>query len=89
MNKKEDSFEKAFERLEDILKILNEEKVSLKESLKLFEEADSLITDCSEKLNSAEQKIEILIKKRNNLELDLDNNPKKELFSPKLQTDNE
>lgn len=89
MNKKEDSFEQAFERLEDILKILNEEKVSLKESLKLFEEADSLITNCSENLNSAEKKIEILIKKRTNLELDTENNPKKEIFSTTLQSDNE
>lgn len=60
------TFEKAFERLEAILEKLNSGKASLDDSLKLYEEADSLITFCSKKLIDAEKKIEVLIKNRNN-----------------------
>lgn len=66
----ETSFEKAFERLEEILQKMNEDKISLDTSLKLFEEADMLISKCSEKLAQAEQKIETLIKNRAGLELE-------------------
>lgn len=81
MEEKNQSFEKAFERLDIILKMLNEGKVSLDESLKLFEEADDLINKCSNKLSSAEQKIEKLIKNRKNeLILDESESPMKESF---------
>ena len=59
------SFETAFARLEEILEKMNSETVSLDESLKLYEEADELISQCNKKLIFAEQKIEQLIKKRN------------------------
>lgn len=68
--KEEISFEKAFERLEEILQKMNEGKVSLDNSLKLFEEADSLISKCSEKLAIAEQKIQTLVKNRADIELE-------------------
>lgn len=58
------SFEAAFARLEKILEKMNTGTISLDESLKLYEEADSLISRCSKKLNEAEKKIEILIKNR-------------------------
>lgn len=61
----EASFEEAFLRLEEILEKLNAGNVSLDESLKLYEEADKLITACSKRLNEAERKIEMLIKCRN------------------------
>lgn len=77
---KEKPFEQAFERLEEILKILNEGKISLDESLTLFEEADSLISNCSNKLNKAEQKIEVLIKNRESLELNEKKEPLKKEF---------
>jgi len=65
------SFEKAFERLDEILQKMNEGKVSLDSSLKLFEEANFLIKTCNKKLQTAERKIEILIKDRNsNLEIE-------------------
>jgi exodeoxyribonuclease VII small subunit len=83
MNDKQNSFEKAFERLEEILKGLNEGKITLDESLKLFEEADALISNCSSKLSGAEQKIEKLIKNRNEIVLDEQEKPKKELFTTK------
>jgi exodeoxyribonuclease VII small subunit len=58
------SFETAYARLEEILEKMNSGKVSLEESLKLYEEADKLITWCSRRLVEAEKKIEILIKNR-------------------------
>jgi len=58
------SFEVAFARLEEILEKMNSGSVSLDESLKLYEEADKLINICSKRLNSAEKKIETLIKNR-------------------------
>ncbi|NGX28171.1 MAG: Exodeoxyribonuclease 7 small subunit [Candidatus Anoxychlamydiales bacterium] len=65
-------FEKAFERLEEILQTMNEGKVSLDASLKLFEEANLLIMSCNKKLNLAEQKIEVLIKNQENVVLEND-----------------
>jgi len=58
------SFEAAYERLEKILNELNSGETPLEASLKLYEEANKLIALCSSKLNSAEQKIETLIKNR-------------------------
>lgn len=58
-------FEQAFERLEAILEKLNQEKVSLDDSLKLYEEADGLIKQCGTRLNAAEKRIETLIRERN------------------------
>jgi len=64
VTKPELSFEQAFERLEKILSDMNEGKLPLEKSLKLYEEADSLMKQCNNTLNSAEQKIEKLIKGR-------------------------
>ena len=75
MNKKaeEMSFEEAFERLEKIVEMMNEGKISLNESLSLFEEGDRLIKKCETTLSSAEEKIEMLVKNREgNLELTRD-----------------
>ncbi|MDN3504074.1 MAG: exodeoxyribonuclease VII small subunit [Rhabdochlamydiaceae bacterium] len=64
-DKSNTSFETAYERLEQILAKMNSSEIALEESLKLFEEADSLIRGCGEKLQGAKQKIEVLIKDRN------------------------
>lgn len=81
--KEEVSFEKSFARLEEILEKLHSGAVSLDDSLKLYEEADALITACGRKLNDAEQKIEKLIKQRNGaLALDAEQRPLTEPFSP-------
>lgn len=69
------NFESAFARLEQILEKMNSGNVSLDESLKLYEEADALISMCSKRLNDAERKIEILIKNRSG-ELSLGNDQK-------------
>lgn len=58
------SFEAAYARLEGILGELNSGETPLEESLKLYEEANKLVSLCSSKLNQAEQKIEMLIKTR-------------------------
>lgn len=58
------SFEDAYARLEGILSELNSGETPLEESLKLYEEANKLVSICSSKLNQAEQKIEMLIKSR-------------------------
>jgi len=77
------SFENAFARLEEILEKLHSGAVTLDESLKLYEEADALITSSSKKLSDAEQKIEKLIKQRNgSLALDADQRPLSEPFNP-------
>ena len=76
------SFEGAFSRLEQILETMNGEKVSLDESLKLFEEADKLIATCSNRLNSAEKKVLTLIKNRNELLMDENQKPQTTEFKP-------
>lgn len=73
---KEKSFEECFHRLEEILEKMNSSNVSLDESLKLYEEADQLISLCSKRLTEAERKIEMLIKNRNTGELTLGNDQK-------------
>lgn len=61
---KQSTFEEAYERLEIILAKMNQEQVSLDTALALYEEADTLIASCQKRLNEAEQKIEVLLKKR-------------------------
>lgn len=76
-------FEEAYKRLEEILEKMSSGKASLDDALKLYEEADSLITTCQKKLTEAEKKIEIMIKNRSG-EVILDENQKPELqpFAP-------
>lgn len=59
------SFEVAFARLEAILEQMNTGAISLDDSLKLYEEADKLISICNKRLSEAERRIEILVKNRN------------------------
>ncbi len=74
-------FEEAYKRLEEILQAMNSGKVELDDSLKLYEEADKLITACQKKLTEAEKKIEILIKSRSGeLSTDEAGAPLKETF---------
>ena len=70
---KELTFEEAFVRLEKILDTMNEGNLPLEESIKLFEEGNKLVTFCDQYLHSAEQKVEKLLKDRND-ELILDEN---------------
>lgn len=56
----EKRFEKAMERLEEIVKALESGELGLDESLKIFEEGMKLVRFCEEKLNEAEKKVTIL-----------------------------
>ena len=77
------TFEKAYERLEQILEKMNAGNVPLEEALKLYEEADILLRSCHERLTTAEQKIEVLIKQRNGeLAIDEQGQPQRTPFQP-------
>ena len=43
------SFENSFARLETLLELMNTGTVSLDDSLKLYEEADTLINSCNKR----------------------------------------
>ena len=78
------SFEQAYARLEEILEALNSGKVALEHSLHLYEEAERLNAAATQKLRSAEKKIEVLVKNRaGELTLDPHGMPLKEEFVPK------
>ncbi|MBW1649585.1 MAG: exodeoxyribonuclease VII small subunit [Deltaproteobacteria bacterium] len=62
MNKKEQDFETAIKKLEDIVLKMETGELSLDESLKKFEEGIKLSKFCSDKLNEAEEKISMLAK---------------------------
>ena len=59
---KEMTYEKAMNRLEEIVSLLEKSEISLDESMKLFEEGTKLTALCSKKLSEAEQKITLLTK---------------------------
>lgn len=59
---KEMKFETALDKLEQIVKKLEDGDLSLDESLKMFEEGVKLARLCGSKLDAAERKIEILMK---------------------------
>lgn len=81
MSENDFNFERSFLRLETILEKMNSGNVSLDDSLKLYEEADGLIASCAQKLNSVEEKIEMLIKKRDgSLETNMKGDPQTEPF---------
>lgn len=59
------SFEESHARLEKILSMMNGGKVSLEESLDLFEQAEKLMRHCEMQLKAAEQRIDQIIKGQN------------------------
>lgn len=61
MASKELTFENAFKKLEEIIKKLEEGKLSLDESLKIFEEGTTLAHFCETSLNEANGQIEKLM----------------------------
>jgi exodeoxyribonuclease VII small subunit len=65
---KKKSFEEALAKLEMITKELEEGDLSLEESLKYFDEGVKLAEQCNSKLNDAQKKVEILLKKNEKLE---------------------
>ncbi len=61
---KYDDFEKAIERLAEIVAELEKGDSSLESSLELFEEGMRISQFCGERLSQAERKVEILLKER-------------------------
>ena len=55
-------FEAAMARLEEIVKAMEGESLSLDESLSLYEEGVALVRRLSRELNEAEQRVQILQK---------------------------
>jgi len=55
-------FEKGLGRLEEIVEALEKGDLALEESLSLFEEGMKIAKFCTEKLDSAERRVEILMK---------------------------
>lgn len=58
----DESFEKNLERLEAIVRTLEQGEVPLEESLALFEEGVRLARLCSKRLDDVEGKIEVLLR---------------------------
>ena len=68
MNKKKDNnFESALKRLEEISDLLENEDTPLEDSIKLFEEGIELKEFCEEKLKSAKLKIDKIVKRNKSL----------------------
>ncbi len=65
--KKENNFESALKRLEEISDLLENEDTPLEDSIKLFEEGVDLKEFCDEKLKSAKLKIDKIVKKNKSL----------------------
>ena len=62
MAKSEENFEELIKKLEDITNKLESDKLSLDESVKLFEDGMKISKKCNEKLEDAEKRITILLK---------------------------
>ncbi len=69
------TFEQSMQRLEEIVRQLEQGDAPLEESLKLFEEGTALICSCGTLLNRAEQKV-VKLKKGT------DGEPVEEPFEP-------
>lgn len=60
MKKDEIGLEKALDNLEQIVEVLEEGKMTLEESLDLYEKGMTLVKLCNARLQSAQKRIEIL-----------------------------
>jgi exodeoxyribonuclease VII small subunit len=63
-------FETAMNELEEIVESMEKDQLSLDESLKMFERGVELSRLCQNELKKAEQKVEQLIKKHGELEVE-------------------
>ena len=60
---KKEGFEKSLQRLETIVNEMEAGSLSLEEMIERFEEGQALVKFCSKKLNEVERKIEVLVRK--------------------------
>jgi exodeoxyribonuclease VII small subunit len=65
--KKENNFESALKRLDEISDLLENEDTPLEDSIKLFEEGIELKEFCEDKLKSAKLKIDKIVKRNKSL----------------------
>ncbi len=72
MSNKTLTIEEKFSRLEELVTKLENEKMTLKESLTLYEEAMNLSKELNEELNEATKQV-LLVQKNNKLEIFEDN----------------
>lgn len=63
-------FEQAFGQLESLVNSLESPNLPLEDALKQFEKGIQLTQRCQKVLSKAEQKVQVLIKKNNNLNLE-------------------
>ena len=61
-------FEECIQRLENIVRELEQGEVPLERSLQLFEEGMQLSSSCRKELDDAEGKVEILLKQNGKLQ---------------------
>ena len=59
-----EKFESALKKLEEVVKKLEGGELSLDDSLKAFEEGVKQAAFCSNKLNEAEKRVELLLKQK-------------------------
>lgn len=77
------SFEEAYAKLEEILEKMTKSDVSLDKALSYYDDADKLLALCSQKLEEAEKKIQILTKNREgSIQVDAENRPLTKDFHP-------
>ncbi len=62
-------FEKALERLEQIVQVMEDGELPLEAMMEQFEEGMGLLKFCSRKLDEVEQKIELLLKEKDETKL--------------------
>ena len=62
MNPETMNFEASMQRLEEIVRRMEQGNVPLAESLRLFEEGTALVSQCNTMLDEAEQKVVRLMK---------------------------
>ena len=70
MAEEELSFEEAISQLEEIIENLEDKEISLDEALEEYEQGVRLSKFCSNKLEQAEEKIEIIRDEEGNIELE-------------------
>ena len=60
MAAKSKSFEESIERLEEIVRLLENGEATLDESIELYSEGVKLVGECNKKLDETERKIKLL-----------------------------
>ena len=65
---KEFNFEKSLDELEKLVELMEKGELSLEDSLKHFERGIELTRACHKALADAEQRVQVLIKKKDNKE---------------------